>query len=603
MRVKKKTLWAMLLVPMLLLAMLFAWLLVQWFQLDPTITVSPQTTHWVEPLDEHGLPDYRRIILDAQRVGVTPENNGAIPFWQAMWPGDLGSSREAQTALLAELGIPTPRPGLKSVDEQMVADYLRHLHEQQTTPELAFTNQPDNPSGESDRNLDDDAALIANLLREQPWSAESLPRMAQWIQDNGSLIDLLVVAGEKPQFFNPSPSLITGKDQPLYSTLLPGVNMMRDATKILYARAMLRTGSGQYDEAWRDMKAAYGLGDHLDEPYAGMVQVLVRVTIQSQTNQAVLHLLAQPDLPQPLAEEILRELSQRRKIHGIARSLDELERMMALDLVIRLSKGTLSENQLKFLDESWALRNASQLNLVDWNIVLEELNRWYDRMAASARTPVFEQRQADFAAIDHDINQLADEPFDVTDYFAGETHSSHKAADQVAVLWLPAFDKAVQAEDRTNTQFDLVRLAAALAVYRAEHGVYPDSLDALKPEILAELPTDLFHGAPFGYRKTSDGFLVYSLGPNGTDDDGSTQQRNTYQGYAVTDWNGAAVAEALGVMIQTPPDQSPEAAARQAALLLKTKIPASADDFAIRMPPVLVEWHIEARTDAAAPSE
>lgn len=63
--------------------------------------------------------------------------------------------------------------------------------------------------------------------------------------------------------------------------------------------------------------------------------------------------------------------------------------------------------------------------------------------------------------------------------------------------------------------------------YRADHGVYPDSLDALVPAYLESLPIDPWDDAPIRYRRLAPGedafgrpFLLYSVGADRTDDNG-----------------------------------------------------------------------------------
>jgi hypothetical protein len=66
---------------------------------------------------------------------------------------------------------------------------------------------------------------------------------------------------------------------------------------------------------------------------------------------------------------------------------------------------------------------------------------------------------------------------------------------------------------------------AALAVegWRIAHGAWPESLDVLVPEMLAAVPGDPYSGKPLGYRRRDDGFVVYSVGPDGKDDGGVTR--------------------------------------------------------------------------------
>jgi len=77
-------------------------------------------------------------------------------------------------------------------------------------------------------------------------------------------------------------------------------------------------------------------------------------------------------------------------------------------------------------------------------------------------------------------------------------------------------------------------LLIALQRHRVEHGAYPDTLDALVPAYIDELPADGF--APDGrfvYRvldaaaeTPAGGFLLYSVGADGVDHGGATNPRN-----------------------------------------------------------------------------
>lgn len=47
---------------------------------------------------------------------------------------------------------------------------------------------------------------------------------------------------------------------------------------------------------------------------------------------------------------------------------------------------------------------------------------------------------------------------------------------------------------------------------------YPEHLAALVSEYFPELPGDLFPGSPLKYALIDEGYLLYSIGPNGADD-------------------------------------------------------------------------------------
>ena len=59
-----------------------------------------------------------------------------------------------------------------------------------------------------------------------------------------------------------------------------------------------------------------------------------------------------------------------------------------------------------------------------------------------------------------------------------------------------------------------------MAAYRADNNRYPEKLADLAPKYLTAVPDDLFNGEPLIYKPGENGYLFYSVGPNGKDDGG-----------------------------------------------------------------------------------
>lgn len=77
-----------------------------------------------------------------------------------------------------------------------------------------------------------------------------------------------------------------------------------------------------------------------------------------------------------------------------------------------------------------------------------------------------------------------------------------------------------------EAQLDLARLAVVLEQHRARHGQYPDTLDAVAPDLSGSLPLDPFTGEPYRYEPSVDRFQLYSAGPNRIDDGGRQGTRD-----------------------------------------------------------------------------
>ena len=94
--------------------------------------------------------------------------------------------------------------------------------------------------------------------------------------------------------------------------------------------------------------------------------------------------------------------------------------------------------------------------------------------------------------------------------------------DALTVMLTPAVRKVQLAGDRIEQHQRNLHLAFALGIYKGEHGRYPRRLDELAPKYLASIPQDLFSGKALVYLPGADssGYLLYSFGMNGRDDQG-----------------------------------------------------------------------------------
>ena len=216
----------------------------------------------------------------------------------------------------------------------------------------------------------------------------------------------------------------------------------------------------------------------------------------------------------------------------IVDKIDLGERFMYLDCVtlvardgvgfLQLLGGPACDNQLT------PLLNDTTRVTVDWNLVLRRANKWYDRLAEAHAQPTRAERTAAYAKIDADLmkqnkalkNWTSSALWTLAD---PRQATSEHVSTILSGLLLPGLSACTTAEDRGNMRFDVTKLAFALAEYRAAHGSYPAKLADLVPKYVAVVPKDIFSGRALHYKPQADGYLLYSVGPNGKDDGGRNQ--------------------------------------------------------------------------------
>jgi hypothetical protein len=323
---------------------------------------------------------------------------------------------------------------------------------------------------------------------------------------------------------------------------------------------MWHIGEHRPAEAWQDLFALHRLG-RLVAQGPSLVEQLVGLAIANGASNGTITLLHEGQPSADEARQIMNDLATLPYFNGFGTSMDGLERLSFLDTVTRLGSGEVDPETLKMIGMSDDFDFLGHVR-VDWNTALRKGNQFYDRYVAAARLPTFAERQNAFAQIEMDVQRMA-QSLGVDTVVAAVLSPSSRSdavASIVIAQFMPAVEAVMNAQDRANTTLDLTRLAAAITVYRAEHGNYPEKLDNLAPGVLNSLPVDLYRGLPFSYKRIADGYLLYSFGPNGQDDDGSNSTYNIIEGQSLDDFT---------------PSQ---------ADALRQKISPNADDISIRVP-------------------
>jgi hypothetical protein len=82
----------------------------------------------------------------------------------------------------------------------------------------------------------------------------------------------------------------------------------------------------------------------------------------------------------------------------------------------------------------------------------------------------------------------------------------------VAGVAIPNTVRATAVMAHNQTEVNQALAVCALERYRLAHGQYPETLAALSPQFLDQIPSDIIGGQPPHYRRTGDGkFLLYSI--------------------------------------------------------------------------------------------
>jgi hypothetical protein len=219
-----------------------------------------------------------------------------------------------------------------------------------------------------------------------------------------------------------------------------------------------------------------------------------------------------------------RQMASELATMGDLKSLDDTlnigERYMWLDTLQVLAKTSPTHtgeliNAIDFSGNGVRIDppHAFWLIPIPFEDSMRTANHFDDGILAIFGLPTYPQRAEAFRLWEHQMQGI--EPLSVWSYMTPEWS---------VATFLPAMDQAEQRSDVVRMKNRLTRTALGLAAYKADHGGYPASLDALVPSCLAAVPNDVFSEKPVIYAPTQVGYTLYSVGPNMIDDGGKSQK-------------------------------------------------------------------------------
>src|SRR5487761_1084554 len=121
----------------------------------------------------------------------------------------------------------------------------------------------------------------------------------------------------------------------------------------------------------------------------------------------------------------------------------------------------------------------------------------------------------DQAALRAAVSKAHDKVTDVT------SESSARWRYPMTALLVPSLLPFAEALGRGAARRGIARTAIAVERFHRAHGSLPETLDDLMPGFAPQVCKDPFSGGPLRWRVTDDDYRIYSVGPDGIDQDGS----------------------------------------------------------------------------------
>ncbi len=491
----------------------------------PGFAVCKETTYVTEPLTEDGYPNYFAAWEREASRGVTPDNNAVAVLMRAFGPGIVAESQRAE--FFGKLGVPAPPvDGRYFVSMEQFAARLREVDVRSGNESLESGDSATPQKPIDDEDEDDSEVLLET-----------------WLAEIDSALDIAVEASKRTHWYEP---MLSDEEEPSMLSLagtsfayhdIPGY-LPCDLTVALVVRAACRAEDRKQADALQDLMAAHRLARLMSQNPSDRGW-LSAYAINAGACALDAAIASSGEVPSEPMERHLQELVRLGPLSVVARQF-EWKRYRILEAMTRIrSRGALVLASVAgpavLQDPAWQAKLAAAC---ESERPMRIANSMIDLLISAACEPTYSRRVPRAELAGFAMMGVAAELVIVTEDVSakGETPSA-KACEQPAMILMgvqlqdPYIDEECTKpsqiffppfvrEAKAAANFELAIASWALALYRAEHGHYPETIEACTPRYLPELRHDPFRDAPLVYRRDGDHYILYSVGPNEQDDDG-----------------------------------------------------------------------------------
>ncbi|PYI89840.1 MAG: hypothetical protein DME26_00135, partial [Verrucomicrobia bacterium] len=329
--------------------------------------------------------------------------------------------------------------------------------------------------------------------------------IADALADNREALDLLHQAARLKRSRYPI-SLTQGPN-----TLLPHLAPLKHAARLFELEVIEALEHGNADEAARSVRASTGLGRSLvAEPL--LISQLVRLSLNTASCRSLERIMNRARLTDRQLLDLNSALSETQNPAGFTRALVG-ERAIGISLFTAPLKDALASTPS---GTSGRLETVA----IDLFAPLIKASGFFER----DQIFYFETMQAYLGA----LSLPSPKSLETAKNVEGRIDEATAKYYIFSGMLLPGLRRGVQKDLESIALVRAAQTALAIERFRLGHeDRLPDSLAALVPGYLQSVPNDAFDASPLRYKRLSEGYVLYSIGADGTDDGGRERKEKT----------------------------------------------------------------------------
>ncbi|BDI31881.1 hypothetical protein CCAX7_39320 [Capsulimonas corticalis] len=343
---------------------------------------------------------------------------------------------------------------------------------------------------------------LLKLARTPKSTPAEMAKREAFLRQNVSLLRLIHLAVAKPDCV-----VNTNWDAPNPQDVrFPEIASMREAARMIQNESLLMASEGRVAEAIQNQALGFRIADHCATVKRSSAYIIANA-VNSITFEGMRNILEFHG-DNPATANAVR-LAIQRSAHT-----PDLSATLRAETIVGYSTieyfRTASVKDFQTLANHYVITSQDVATL---SLIRQNTNSW-NAYLDFFETGLLQRDRADIASADLPLPLSYAQ---ISQHAAAFEKRKEAATPMANVLDL---DTANLASWRSQSvgMMDVLETSANILIWKSQHGAFPATLSAI-----GVTPLDPYSGKPFGYRREGAGFVLYSVGKDGTFDGGTPQ--------------------------------------------------------------------------------
>ncbi len=326
----------------------------------------------------------------------------------------------------------------------------------------------------------------------------------------------LIEQGVQKPYCWPEYSTKPDSDGSMFSVLLPNLSDFRNLSHILCFRAQIQVADGQYTEVFNSLITCYRFGRMIKQGEKTLVEKFVGIAIEAVAIGNMRRIMQHYEIDTPRLAQFQQEFEKACADEDFTTDMT-LEKYLVYDEIQRCFTDDRFGGGHLYLKRLAGSSEVSWPNIAETAILLKYLltqpNKAQTKEQADVLYDFIEETSKMSPA---QLREQCEKGIDLNK----QVESIIKGNLFLGVL-MPAFGAVHRIDYRIKTDIHSVPVIAAVLRFKADTEQYPQDLTELqRAGYIHEIPIDPFSDKLIIYKKTDEGFILYSVGLDYKDDGG-----------------------------------------------------------------------------------